>query len=129
MNVDLPRQFRHAVELGWRPAEHTYLEPDLLLFPRGIKVTALKAPDVLLLIEVADSSLGIDLGVKARIYAGLGVREYWVVDAKSLVTHVHREPGAAGYGTARQAAPSEALVPALMPQLALRIADLGIDED
>ena len=45
--------------------------------------------DVLLLIEVADSSIRTDLGWKARIYAAAGVREYWVIDLsrRRIVTH------------------------------------------
>jgi Uma2 family endonuclease len=36
--------------------------------------------DVLLLIEVADSSLAFDQGTKRDLYARFGVGEYWVVD-------------------------------------------------
>ena len=42
-----------------------------------------------LLIEVSYSSLGKDLGVKARIYARADVAEYWVIDLAEEVVHVH----------------------------------------
>jgi len=50
------------------------------------------ADDVLLVMEVAKSSLNIDLGSKAILYAEAGVADYWVVDitAESLV--IHRDP-------------------------------------
>lgn len=48
--------------------------------------------DVLLLVEVAESSLPQDLGEKARLYAEHDVPEYWVVDIVGQKVHVHREP-------------------------------------
>ena len=46
------------------------------------------ASDVLLVIEISKSSLGYDRGRKAQIYAALGVREYWAIDAASLETRI-----------------------------------------
>jgi hypothetical protein len=44
-----------------------------------------------------------------------------------LVTKVHRDPSAKVYGSAVDVKPSMALVPLLMPSLALKLADLGIE--
>jgi len=52
----------------------------------------------LLVVEVSRSSLVVDLEVKSLIYAAAGVPEYWVVDPDERVVHVHRVPGADGYG-------------------------------
>ena len=60
---------------------------------------------------------------KAALYAALGVREYWVVDAQTLTTRVHREPSADGYATVMKVPPSETLVPPLAAPLAVRLAD------
>lgn len=57
----------------------------------------LRGPDVLLVVEVADSSLSYDLLVKAPLYAAHGVREYWVVDAVRQTVRVHRDPAAGIY--------------------------------
>ena len=46
----------------------------------------------MLVIEVADSSLGYDLRVKAPLCAEHGVRDYWVVDAVRQTIRVHRAP-------------------------------------
>src|SRR5579864_8113081 len=54
-------------------------------------------PDVLLLVEVADTTLRTDLGRKARIYASGGVSEYWVVDLNNRVLYVHRSPARGTY--------------------------------
>jgi Uma2 family endonuclease len=55
------------------------------------------------------------------------VREYWVIDARSLVTTVHRQPGPDGYADIRQYGPADLITPLAVPSLALRIADLGIE--
>jgi hypothetical protein len=55
------------------------------------------------------------------------VQEYWVIDANSLATIVHREPRPTGdYAHRTEHQASETLVPTLAPSLAVRIADLGL---
>ena len=54
--------------------------------------------DVLLVVEVADSSLRYDLNEKASLYAAAGVPDYWVVDLKHQRVEVFREPTIEGYG-------------------------------
>jgi Uma2 family endonuclease len=48
--------------------------------------------DVLLVIEVADTTLSFDLDVKVPLYAAAGVPEVWVIEAASRRTHVFRRP-------------------------------------
>jgi Uma2 family endonuclease len=72
-------------------------EPDLYLFPTGRDVNAVRGPDTLLVVEIADTSLSRDLVVKAPIYAAHGVRLYWVIDLAARVTLVHTLAGE-GYG-------------------------------
>ena len=48
--------------------------------------------DVLLVIEVADTTLAFDLDVKVPLYAAAGVPEAWVIEAASRRTHVFRRP-------------------------------------
>lgn len=50
------------------------------------------ATDILLLIEVSDTSRAYDLGTKHDLYAEQGVSEYWVVDRQMAGTHVFRRP-------------------------------------
>ena len=47
---------------------------------------------MLLVVEIADSSLRYDLGRKARLYARFGMRELWVIDAVKMTTRVFRDP-------------------------------------
>jgi len=88
-------------------------EPDLVILrPRAdFYATAHPGPaDALLVIEVADTSLAYDLGVKVPLYARHGIPEVWVIDAATRRTRVFREPvgspepaRAAGSGYAHEA--------------------------
>jgi Uma2 family endonuclease len=55
--------------------------------------------DVLLVIEVSDSSRDYDLNEKALIYARALIPEYWVSDLVQDALVVHREPTADGYAS------------------------------
>lgn len=50
-----------------------------------------------LVVEVAGSSRTYDLGVKAGLYARVGVPDYWVVDLGNDCVVVHGQPSASGY--------------------------------
>jgi len=70
-------------------------EPDIaILRPRAdFYTTAHPGPaDVLLVIEVADTSLSYDLAVKVPLYARHGIPEVWVIDSATRRTQVFREP-------------------------------------
>src|SRR5271165_3877625 len=84
-------------ETTFRLSEDTYLEPDVVIYPLSIGLTGITCPNVLLIVEIADSSLRYDMGRKAALYASFGVRELWVIDAIRLTTRVFREPSADGY--------------------------------
>jgi Uma2 family endonuclease len=71
---------------------NTFVEPDLVVYPRGIKLEEVKGSDILLAIEVALTSLAYDRGLKARLYASHGVNELWVIDADRRRTFVHSSP-------------------------------------
>ena len=82
------------------PALESAPEPDLAWvarrdYSRGRPV----AEDVLLVIEVADSSLGFDTGEKADLYAAAGIADYWVVDVAAQRIEVRREPVAGRYAS------------------------------
>lgn len=112
----LPADVEIAVELGWRPDPDTYVEPDFMIYRAGFQAASAPPRAVHLVIEIAQSSLAYDLGVKALTYARLGIAEYWVVDANALATTVHRGPGVSGYGEIRRLGASDTLEPSGAPQ-------------
>ena len=122
----LPNNVRVSIEIGWRPDKQIYVEPDIVLYPTGFTGNKVPPGEIIVLIEVADTSLSYDTGRKAKIYASLGVREYWVVNAKTLETIVHLEPGAEWYGKVSAFAPSETVAPLALPQLTVSLGAMKI---
>jgi len=80
--------------------------------------------DVLLLIEVADTTLRTDLGRKARIYASGGVSEYWVVDLNNRVLYVHRSPERGSYAERQVLAPGERVAPGFAPHIEVEVREV-----
>lgn len=119
-----PPGFDFMPETGLYLSDDTYLEPDFVVFPAG-GLRDLKGPDVLLAIEVADSSLAYDLRRKPGIYASFGVHELWVIDAVRRVTHLHRSPLGDRYARVEVAAAADELVPEHAPaELRFALDDL-----
>lgn len=78
-------------------------EPDIALALRADE-KVLSGPDMVLAIEISDTTLAEDLGRKMRLYAAHGVPEYWVADVEGGVIHQFWGPGAEGYAERREAA-------------------------
>ena len=121
----LPDDLRLGIETSVYLDEHTFLEPDLCLYPKRLLPREVKGKDVLLAIEVAGSSLGYDRGLKARIYAKHAVREFWVVNARTRVTWVHTLAGVDGsWGSIEERPADAALSTPVLRGLAIRMAEL-----
>ena len=65
--------------------------------------------DVLLLIEIADSSLTFDRKVKLPLYARAGIPEVWIVDLKASLLTAHRDPTGDSYATTTPHNPGDTL--------------------
>jgi Uma2 family endonuclease len=77
--------------------------------------------DVLLIVEVADSSLAFDRGVKLPLYARAGVAELWIVDLKRRVVDAYREPAGEGYRETATYRPGEQVALALAPEIVVTL--------
>jgi Uma2 family endonuclease len=109
-----------AVQNPIRIEHYDEPQPDVaLLKPRlDFYATATPTPaDVLLLVEVADTTLRTDLGRKARIYAAGGVSEYWVVDLNNRVLYVHRSPAHGTYAERQVLASGERVAAGFASQI------------
>jgi Uma2 family endonuclease len=73
------------------------------------------APDIILLIEVADSSLEYDMTVKKGLYAILGVQEYWVADLVNNRLLVYFDPHDDSYKSAHEFRTPDVIAPRLLP--------------
>jgi Uma2 family endonuclease len=75
------------------PLNDSEPEPDLVWVDRrAIKDQHPQPEDLLLLIEVADTSLDVDRGEKLAIYAEAGIPEYWIVNLIDEEIEVYRKP-------------------------------------
>ncbi len=75
--------------------------------------------DVLLLVEVADSTLRYDRAVKLPLYASAGITEVWIVDLRRRVVDVHLTPAGDGYATIETHGPEDTVTLALAPEIAV----------
>lgn len=81
-------------------------------------------PSVALLVaEMGNTSLLMDLGPKARIYATAGIPEYWVLDVNRREVVVHREPSGSRYEHVERVGVGETLN-AIAVDLSVPVADL-----
>lgn len=102
-------------------------QPDLMLLapPADRYRGALPRPqDVLLLVEVADTTLEYDRGTKLSLYARHGVREVWLLDLGGKRVEVYRDPDAAGYRRMLEHGGAESFAPAALPGLTLQLRDI-----
>ena len=79
--------------------------------------------DVLLIIEIADSSLDYDRDVKVPLYARHGVPEVWLVDLNARRVSIYRRPEGGAYQEILRPGDAETVAPVLLPDLSLSLAD------
>lgn len=80
--------------------------------------------DVLLVIEVCDTTHDFDNRVKGPLYARAGIAEYWMVDVEGGCIEIRRGPGPDGYEDIDFAATGQRARPAAFHDVALRVDDL-----
>ena len=107
--------------------DDTEPQPDLVVLRRRAvpyKEREAYAEDVLLLIEVADTSLAYDRSTKLRLYAEARVLEYWVVDCTTETVEVYRNPGPEGYRDVARAAGTATLTLQAFSDVELTTAEI-----
>lgn len=100
-------------------------EPDLV-WSRRMPTKRIRPThsDVLLLIEVSDSSSSQDLGEKAKLYAEHNIPEYWVVEIQSEQVHVHLNPNQGIYQSIQPFKKNACISPICQPSAVLSLAEL-----
>jgi Uma2 family endonuclease len=81
-------------------------------------------PDILLLVEVSDSTEDYDRSVKLPMYARAGIRETWLIDLPQNRLEAYRQPTPEGYREMRWYSSGETLSPEALPELILSIDDV-----
>jgi Uma2 family endonuclease len=108
------------VQLPVAIPEHDEPEPDIALArPRPDRYAAAhpQPRDILLVIEVADTSLSYDREVKLPVYARAGVPESWLFDLAGRGIERHTEPVPEGYRRVARAGRGERLASTVLPDL------------
>lgn len=82
------------------------------------------AGDILLVIEVVESSLGYDRLVKAGLYARHGIREYWLVNLPEQVLEIHHTPEKGAFRSVSTLGRSDTAVPRALPHMRIPLDPL-----
>jgi len=80
--------------------------------------------DVLLLIEVSDTTIGYDRRVKLPLYARNGVPVVWIADLDRGIIRVHQDPTPDGYRVVQTRRRGDRLAPSAFPDLAFAVNDI-----
>jgi Uma2 family endonuclease len=108
-------------------SDYSEPEPDVaLLRPPGDSYLSghPRPKDILLIVEVAETSADPDRRAKVPLYARSGIQEVWLVDLEQHSITAYRDPTPDGYRSARVFRRGESISPAAFPDRALGTADL-----
>jgi Uma2 family endonuclease len=108
-------------------SDHSEPEPDLAIVGRRADNYRREHPshtDILLIIEVAQSSRHRDLDWKRRIYAASSIAEYWVADVDEQLLVVHRAPSSGDYQHVEPSIVGRTIAPLCAPNCELEVGSL-----
>jgi Uma2 family endonuclease len=106
---------------------HAEPQPDVALIqarPHGYRSEHAGPDDILLVIEVADTTPERDRDDKIPLYAQAGIPDVWLVHLPAQSIVVHREPRAGHYTSIHTARRGETLAPLLLPGIRLAVNDI-----
>ena len=115
-----------SVQNPVRLGDHSEPQPDVVVLkPRAdyYRGATPQPEDVLLAIEIANSSLGFDRAVKLPLYASFGIPEYWIVDIQARAVEVCRGPLGDRYAEVSRIADGRVSMQAL-PDVGISVSEL-----
>ncbi len=80
--------------------------------------------DVLLVVEVAETSLAYDREIKVPLYGRYGIPEFWLINLRDNVVEVYRRPFAQGYKETLVFEKGDTLTPALLPDVHIAVQEI-----
>jgi Uma2 family endonuclease len=116
-----------AVQQPLRLSNHTEPQPDLAVLRYRedfYRSSHPSASDVLLVIEVSDSTLRFDREVKLPLYARHGIPELWIVDLAANQLHRMRDPAGSMYKSLVSMAAGESVDPMFFADVQIELASL-----
>ena len=106
---------------------HSEPQPDIAILKQGSDSAVPAVPrahEVMLLIEVADSTLAYDRTTKLKIYAQAGVSEVWIVNAQAKCIETYQEPTPTGYLRKQDFGHHDVISPLALPQVQLAVGEI-----
>ena len=106
---------------------HSEPQPDFAILRApvaGAPATVPDPQDVLLLIEVADTTLAHDRNKKLVLYAKAGITESWIVNIPSSSLEVYREPSMDGYSKHMEVGRGASIAPLALPMVKIAVDDI-----
>ena len=125
--VSIGRAANVRVQSHVRLDERTQPEPDVLLLKWRDDFYRHRAPaadDVLLLIEVSDTSLSYDRNIKLALYARFLIPEVWLANIPARVIEAYTEPVDGEYTITRVYRPGETVSPTAFPDITLPVSQI-----
>ena len=114
---------QHPVQLD----KHSESQADLMLLKPASNDYTTRHPgpeEVLLLVEVADTSLAYDREEKLRAYGCAGIADVWIVNLTEQTVEVYREPHFAGYTSTTVLRAGDQVAPQAFPDVTVDVAEL-----
>jgi len=114
-----------SVQNPFASGEYSEPQPDVCLLKVKSDFYSTEHPlpsDILLAIEVADTSLRYDRNVKMPLYASWGIAEAWIVNVSAGSLEVYRDPHADGYRSLMKLSAGDAVSPLAFPDVTLDVA-------
>lgn len=115
------------IEVAFEDQERNEPEPDYAVLAEPGPIYFERHPrgdELLLVIEVADTTVYFDRRVKSALYARASVREYWVLDVSARALFVHRHASGGSYKQVTRFAEDETVAPESRPEASVRVSDL-----
>ena len=123
----LPEDMEISVQSTISLEDHTAPEPDIAILSPQASLDEENIPQpegILLVVEVAGSSLSGDRGEKARRYAASGIPELWIFVLDTDEVEVSRQPTPEGYADVHTYRRGDTLTIQELPNIQFRVDDL-----
>jgi Uma2 family endonuclease len=116
-----------AVQNAVRINNFSAPEPDVAILrfrPDFYSGGKARPEDILLLIEVADTTVHSDRQIKIPLYARAEVPEVWLVNLLRKIIEIYTAPKNGKYQVVKKAGKSETLSPIVLPELKIKVSDI-----
>ena len=116
--MTLPREFSKIFQTTLWLSDGSVVEPEAYVYrrPQGARPVRIRPEDLVLVVEIANTSLREDRYVKAPLYAEARIPEYWIVNPAARQIEVYRDPADGVYTTVLVANEGDTLAPLVAPE-------------